>query len=122
MILADTTIWVDHFRASNDRLRKLLEDERIAMHPFVVAELALGSLKQRTVQLKGLDNLPAVQVARLDEVRAMIEAHALYCRGIGLIDAHLIASCLIDPPTQLWTNDKRLSKIGETLGIAANLP
>jgi predicted nucleic acid-binding protein len=122
MILADTTVWVDHFRAANDKLRERLEDERIAVHPFIVAELAMGSLKQRTVQLKALDDLPAVPVARLDEVRRMIEAHCLYCRGIGLIDAHLIASCLIHPPTLLWTMDKNLSKVAEGLGISANLP
>jgi len=52
----------------------------------------------------------------------MIEAHTLYSRGIGLIDAHLIASCLIDPPTLLWTKDKRLSEIAEALGIAADIP
>ena len=121
MILADTTIWVDHFRAPNEKLRELLENERIAMHPFIVAELALGSLKQRTVQLKALDDLESVPVARLDEVRRMIEAQCLYSRGIGLIDAHLIASCLIYPPTRLWTNDKRLSEIAETLGIAADI-
>jgi predicted nucleic acid-binding protein len=122
MILADTTIWVDHFRAANDKLRELLENERIAMHPFIVAELALGSLKQRTVQLEALDDLPAVPVAQLSEVRQMIETRSLYSRGIGLIDAHLIASCLIHPPTRLWTNDKRLSEIAETLGIAADIP
>ncbi|MGD0547301.1 MAG: type II toxin-antitoxin system VapC family toxin [Terracidiphilus sp.] len=121
MILADTTICVDHFRARNDKLRALLEDERIAMHPFIVAELALGSLKQRAVQLRALDDLLAVPVARLDEVRRGIEAHRLYSWGIGLIDAHLIASCLIHPPTRLWTNDKRLAGIAETLGIAADI-
>ena len=122
MILADTTIWVDHFRAPNDKLRELLADERIVMHPFMVAELALGSLKLRNVQLQALDELPTVPVAQLGEVRRMIEAHCLYCRGIGLIDAHLIASCLIQPPTLLWTYDKRLAAIAETLGIAADIP
>jgi hypothetical protein len=122
MILADTTIWVDHFRSANDKLRELLEDERIAMHPFIVAELALGSLKQRRVQLEALDDMPAVPVAQLREVRQMIETRSLYSRGIGLTDAHLIASCLIHPPTRLWTNNKRLAEIAETLGIAANIP
>ncbi|MGA3264786.1 MAG: PIN domain-containing protein [Terracidiphilus sp.] len=122
MILADTTIWVDHFRAPNDELRNLLGNEEIVMHPFIVAELALGSLGQRTVKLKALDDLPAVQVARIEEVRMMIEAHSLHSRGIGLIDAHLIASCLIHPSTLLWTYDKRLSDVAEALGIAADLP
>ena len=122
MILADTTVWVDHFRAANDKLRELLENERIVMHPFIVAELALGSLKQRRVQLEALDDMPAVPVAQLREVRQMIETRSLYSRGIGLTDAHLIASCLIHPPTRLWTNNKRLAEIAETLGIAANIP
>ncbi len=121
MVLADTTIWVDHFRAPNDKLRELLEDEQIVMHPFIVAELALGSLKQRTVQLKALDDLPAAPVTRLDELRILIEAHSLYCRGIGLIDAHLIASCFLHPSTLLWTYDKRLSDVAEALGIAADI-
>lgn len=122
MILADTTIWVDHFRAPNDELRNLLDNERIVMHPFIVAELALGSLGQRTMKLRALDDLPAVRVARLEEVRVMIEAHSLYSRGIGLIDAHLIASCLLDSSTQLWTADKRLATVAQALGIGADLP
>ncbi|MGD0731708.1 MAG: PIN domain-containing protein [Terracidiphilus sp.] len=121
MILADTTIWVDHFRASNDQLRSLLEIDEVVMHPFIVAELALGSLGQRAVKLRALDDLPAVRVARLEDVRIMIEAHSLYSRGIGLVDAHLIASCLIHPLTLLWTKDRRLSDTAEFLGVAANL-
>jgi predicted nucleic acid-binding protein len=121
MILADTTIWVDHFRASNDRLRDLLVNEQIVMHPFIVAELALGWLRPRTVKLKALDDLPALEVARLEEVRMMIEAHSLHSQGIGLVDAHLIASCLIHPSTLLWTRDKRLSAVATSLGIASNL-
>jgi predicted nucleic acid-binding protein len=121
MIFADTTIWVDHFRASNDRLRDLLVNEQIVMHPFIVAELALGWLRPRTVKLKALDDLPALEVARLEEVRMMIEAHSLHSQGIGLVDAHLIASCLIHPSTLLWTRDKRLSAVATSLGIASNL-
>jgi predicted nucleic acid-binding protein len=121
MILADTTIWVDHFRASNDRLRDLLDNEQIVMHPFIVAELALGWLRPRTVKLKALDDLPALEVARLEEVRMMIEAHSLHSQGIGLVDAHLIASCLIHPSTLLWTKDKRLSAVATSLGIASAL-
>lgn len=63
-----------------------------------------------------------LRVARLDEVRVMIEAHALYSRGIGLTDAHLIASCLISPPARLWTRDIRLKSVAEALGIHFNLP
>ena len=122
MILVDTSVWVDHFRASDDELRKQLLNRNVVMHPFVVAELALGSLPQRMKTIAYLEQLPSVSVARLDEVRQMIETRRLYGRGIGLIDSHLIASVLINPPIVLWTRDKRLSDIAEALGIRANLP
>lgn len=121
MILADTSIWVDHFRSGDDELRKLLTNRQIAMHPFIVGELALGSLRERAKTLAFLDMLPQMRVARLDEVRQMIEMRSLYSQGIGLTDAHLIASVLINPPMLLWTRDKRLSSIAESLGIRANL-
>jgi predicted nucleic acid-binding protein len=112
---------VDQFRTPNDRLQIFSKNEQIAMYPFTVAELALGSLSQRAVQRKAPDDLPVVSVAQLDEVRRMIEAHSLYSTGIGLVDAHLIASCLIHPPTLRQTADKRLSNAAESLGIAAGL-
>ena len=122
MILADSTIWIDLFRGRNLEMQRLLEDEKIVMHPFVAAELALGSLKDRRKTLAYLDRLPQVQVADLGEVRSMIEAHALYSKGIGLVDAHLIASCLLTPGTQLWTRDTRLAGVVESLGVIAKLP
>ncbi|HZL52718.1 MAG TPA: type II toxin-antitoxin system VapC family toxin [Terracidiphilus sp.] len=122
MILADTSVWVDHFRSGDDELRKQLINQHILMHPFIVAELALGSLPQRAKTLSFLEQLPSLTVARLDEVRKLIEVRSLYTRGIGLIDTHLIASVFLNPSTVLWTRDKRLSDIAKTLGIHANLP
>jgi hypothetical protein len=90
------------------------------MHPFVIAELALGSLRDRAKTLLDLGLLPAARVAKMSEVRHMIEANALYSKGIGLIDAHLIASCLLTPGTQLWTRDAALQKVAKTLGILVN--
>jgi len=120
MILADTTIWIDHFRSENKEMRRQLDARNIAIHPFIVAELALGSLRDRLRTLASLDFLPRVRVAQISEVREMIEIRSLYSRGIGLTDAHLIASCLIDSPTQLWTNDKRLSNAAESLAVGAS--
>ena len=119
MILADTTVWIDHFRSDNEEMRKQLGKFNIVIHPFIIAELALGSLRERTKTLAWLDRLPKVKVAQISEVRQMIELRSLYNRGIGLIDAHLIASVFIDPSSRLWTKDKRLSGIAEELGIAA---
>ena len=82
-------------------MRKHLNQGQVVIHPFVIAELALGSLQDRTTTLALLDLLPQVRVAQLSEVRLTIEARRLYGLGIGLIDAHLIASVLINPPTLL---------------------
>ena len=102
-------------------MRKHLNQGQVVIHPFVIAELALGSLQDRTRTLALLDLLPQVRVAQLSEVRLTIEVRRLYGLGIGLIDAHLIASVLINPPTLLWTRDQRLRKAAEGLGIHAGL-
>jgi predicted nucleic acid-binding protein len=121
LILADTSIWIDHLRTGNKEMEKQLNQGDIVIHPLIIAELALGSLRERTKTLSLLDFLPQVRVAQLDEVRLMIEARRLYNLGIGLTDAHLIASIFINPATFLWTKDKRLRKAAEDLGIHASL-
>ena len=121
MILADTSVWIDHLRSGNKELREHLNDGNIVIHPFIIAELALGSLQERTKALALLDLLPQVRVAQLNEVRLTIEARNLYNRGIGFVDAHLIASVYINPPALLWTRDKQLRKVAEGLGIHASL-
>jgi predicted nucleic acid-binding protein len=121
LILADTSIWIDHLRSENEEMRKHLQQGNIVMHPFIVAELALGSLRRRTETLALLDWLPQVRMPQLSEVRLMIEARRLYGTGIGLIDAHLIASVFVNSLTLLWTRDKPLRKLAENLGIDARL-
>jgi predicted nucleic acid-binding protein len=102
-------------------MRQRLNQGHIVIHPCIIAELALGSLPDRTKTLALLDLLPQVRVAQLSEVRSMIEARRLYSLGIGLTDTHLIASVFINSPTLLWTRDKRLRKAAEELGIHASL-
>jgi len=122
VILADANIWIDFFRSRKPGLRKLLENNQIVMHPFLIAELALGSLHDRYRTLSTLDHMPQLRVAALRDVRRMIEARNLYAQGIGLTDAQLIASCLVTPSTLLWTSDARLGRVAEKLGIRADLP
>jgi len=102
-------------------MRKHLNEGQIVIHPAIIAELALGSLRERTKTLALLDVLPQVQVAHLSELRRMIEARRLYSMGIGLTDAHLIASVFINPSTLLWTRDRRLRRAAEGLAIHAGL-
>ncbi len=122
MILADTSVWVDYLRGGNPEMEKILSQGQIVMHPFIVAEIALGSLRKRRKRLEELEALLEVKVAQLGEVRHMVESRALYAKGIGLTDAHLLASCLMTPGTQLWTLDGAMKKIAKALGIVVYLP
>jgi hypothetical protein len=122
MILADTSVWVDHFRKRDNELYRQLQRGNIAIHPFIVAELVLGNLPRRRKTIADLDLLPMVKTARMSEIRSMIESRSLFQRGIGFVDVHLIASTFITPHTVLWSRDKRLRQIASALGVAANLP
>ena len=117
MILVDTSVWVDHFRRSDQSLADLLSSGRVLMHPLVRGELALGNLKPRTEILKLLSNLPHATLAEENELLHIIESQKLMGRGIGLIDAHLLASALLDT-CKLFTRDKRLLVIANKLKVA----
>ncbi|HXS75575.1 MAG TPA: PIN domain-containing protein [Terracidiphilus sp.] len=124
MILADTSIWVEMFRKSKFKteLANLITTDQLCTHPFVVAELACGSLPNRKKTLTYLDSLNTLPLIQIADVRVMIEARNLWARGIGYTDAQLLAACLATPGTQLWTVDKRLLAVSESVGIRANLP
>jgi predicted nucleic acid-binding protein len=111
MILVDTSVWVDHFRNGNERLVRLLLDQSVLIHPMVIGELACGTLRNRTEILQLLDNLPKAAQATHDEVLHMIEERKLMGNGIGYVDAHLLASVLLTPGTQLWTLDRKLQTL-----------
>ena len=118
MILADTSVWVDHLRASDNALAALLDTGMVLAHPFVIGELALGNLRQREIVLNALADLPHARVATDVEVLHFIERHALFGRGIGYIDAHLLAGVHLTAGAELWTNDKRLHGVAAQFGVA----
>ncbi len=117
MILADTSIWIDHLRKNNDNLANALIENRVVCHPYIVGEISLGSLKGRGVVLNLLDGLPSLPVATPNEVRLLVETRKLYSCGIGYVDASLVASCLLVPGTRLWTRDRRLLAISSEIRI-----
>lgn len=121
MILADTSIWVDYFRKGDAELARLLDRRNIAMHRYVLIELMLGHVPNREENLNYLELLPMAIVANEEEVRRLIAAHSLFRRGIGFVDAHLIASALITAETFLWSRDKRLRGVAEEVGVGAEL-
>jgi predicted nucleic acid-binding protein len=124
MILADTSIWIDLFRKGrfSREMENLVTSDQLCIHPFVIAELACGSLPDRKKTLTYLDKLTALPVVRLADVRVMIEARGLWAKGIGLTDAQLIASCLATPGTRIWTLDGPLGRVAESVGVLAKLP
>lgn len=120
MILADSSVWIDHLRHADRTLSDLLNGGRVLTHPFVIGELALGSLRQRDTILTALRGLPMATVARDDEVARLIERHRLFGIGIRYIDAHLLASTRLTSGTALWTRDRRLHEAAMRLDAAAD--
>jgi predicted nucleic acid-binding protein len=119
LILVDTSVWVDHLKKGDAQLAELLERGGVVMHPFIVGEIACGSLANRSTILDLLQDLPMATVAESGEVLGFIERHRLHGKGIGYVDAHLLAStALTRGGATLWTRDLRLRAAAETLGRA----
>lgn len=118
MILADTSVWIDHLRKGSGRLQRLLLDDQVTCHPFVIGELACGNLRRRGEILDLLHRLPGVLKVTDAETLYMVDEHQLMGRGLGWVDMHLLASCLTTG-ARLWTRDRRLAEAAELLGVAA---
>jgi predicted nucleic acid-binding protein len=121
VILADTSVWIDHLRHTDGILTYLLSRQQVLTHPLVIGELAVGHLRPRDVVLKTLQELDRAIAARDDEVLRLIERERLFGLGLGYVDAHLLASVRLTPGTFLWTRDKRLSAVAERLSLAARV-
>ena len=116
MILVDTSVWIDHLRNGNNVVRKLLSENEVIVHPFIIGELACGLLKNRSEILDLLAELPEAVIADHREVLKLVESKKLFRAGIGWIDAHLIASALLTKATMI-TLDRSLAKVARSLGI-----
>jgi len=116
MVLVDTSVWIDHLRRGNRRLAELLDEGVVASHPFVLGEIACGHLKNRDEILSRLAALPTCDVADTDEVLHLLKQEKLYGRGMGWVDAHLLASARLTG-RPLWTLDRRLAKVARTLSL-----
>ena len=88
------------------------------MHPFVIGELALGNLRQREIVLDALSDLPHASIATDSELLHFIDRHTLFGRGIGYVDAHLLAAVQLTAGAALWTTDKRLHGVAVEMGLA----
>lgn len=118
MILIDTSVWIDHFKAPVAALYDLSGGEQILGHPFITGELAVGYLRNRHEALGALRALRQAKIASVDEFLALISTERLAATGLGFVDVHLLASCRLTPGTRLWSRDKRLAKYADQLGVA----
>lgn len=111
-------MWIDHLHRSIATLADVLEASNVCTHPFIVGELACGEIKRRREVLKLLSTLPAIVIATDLEVLHFIEHHRLMGKGIGYIDAHLLASVTLTHGAKLWTRDRRLRVIADQLRVS----
>lgn len=121
LILADTSVWVAHFRHTNPELQSLLATDLVLCHPFIVLELACGTPpapRERTIG--DLKKLRQAVVATTDETLALIAREQLYGSGCGAIDMALLSSVRLTPDTLLWTLDKKLAALASRLGVIFN--
>ena len=117
MILVDTSVWIAHLRALEPRLGALLEDGQVLVHPFVLGELACGNLRRRATVLAHLRRLTTAPLVSNEEAHRLLEQRKLMGKGLGWVDIHLLASCVVTR-AGLWTLDRRLAKTSEALGLA----
>ena len=119
LVLADTSVWVAHFRSTNPVLQSLVAMDQVLCHPLIVLELACGTPpapRERT--LGDLKRLQQAVVATPDEILSLIEREQFHDSGCGAIDMALLASVLLTPDTLLWTIDKKLDALAARLGAA----
>jgi predicted nucleic acid-binding protein len=117
VILADTSVWIEHFRSPNRALGELLEQDQVLVHPFVIGEIACGHFRNRAEIISLMQAMPAAPRADDGEILLLTEQRRFRGRGIGLIDIHLLASCLM-APCLVWTADKRLKMVADELAVA----
>jgi predicted nucleic acid-binding protein len=114
VVLVDTSVWVSHFRETNDDLVETLNVGEVVCHPFIIGELACGNLKNRANIIALLEALPKALVVDHEELLSFIEARKVMGKGLGYIDAHLLAAALLTG-VSLWTIDKKLDKVAGEL-------
>jgi predicted nucleic acid-binding protein len=118
-VLADSSVWVAHFRKSNEVLQSLLATDRVLCHPLILLELACGTPpapRERT--LGDLKKLQQPVIATTDETIELIEREQFQDLGCGAVDISLLASVLLTPDALLWTVDKNLEALAERLDVA----
>jgi len=118
-VLADSSVWVAHFRKTSELLQSLLSTDQVLCHPLIVLELACGTPPSpRERALGDLKMLRQSVVASTEETLELIEREQLQDLGCGAVDMSLLASVLLTSDTLLWTANKNLDALSRRLGVA----
>jgi predicted nucleic acid-binding protein len=119
-VLVDTSVWI-RFLANRApyaaALDRLLSRDEVSGHDFVYGELLVGDMGGRKELLASYGRMDQAPFVPHTEVVAFVRDRKLNGRGIGWIDAHLLASALVGR-LKLWTADSPLVTIATELGIA----
>jgi predicted nucleic acid-binding protein len=119
-VLVDTSVWIRFLSNRSpyaNELDALLGRDDVSGHEFVYGELLLGDATGRRALLSRYEVIEWAPIVPHLEVAAFVRARRLHGRGIGWIDAHLLASALVGGFT-LWTADAAVAGIARDLGIA----
>jgi predicted nucleic acid-binding protein len=120
MVLVDTSVWI-RFLGNHSPfavgLDRLLSQGEVWGHDFVLGELLIGERGGRRQLLADYSLMHQAPVASHQEVVEFVRARRLHGRGIGWIDAHLLASSLLGG-LSLWTADPRLAAVAREFDVA----
>jgi predicted nucleic acid-binding protein len=118
-VLADSSVWVAHFRKSNGLLQSLLAMDQVLCHPLIVLELACGTPPApRGRTLGDLKKLQQSVIATTEEMLELLEREQFQDLSCGAVDMSLLASVLLTPDTLLWTVDKHLDDLATRMSVA----
>ena len=119
LVLADTSVWIAHFRKPNPMLRTLLSADQVLYHPMVLIEIACGTPPApRKHTLSDLKQLRCATIATTEETLALIEREQLQDSGCGAVDLLLLGSVLLTSDAVLWTLDKHLGTLADRFDIS----
>jgi predicted nucleic acid-binding protein len=120
MVLVDTSVWI-RFLANRapyaNTLEALLGRDKVAGHELVYSELLVGDRAGRAKLLAAYGEMLQASTVPHSEVVAFVRNRALYGRGVGWIDVHLLASAIVGK-LRFWTADSRLFAVAKELGVA----
>lgn len=116
MILADTSLWIEHLRVGRPAFTALLARKRISFHWVVIGELATGNLPRRADFLATIRLISKAKTGSPEECLAFIENNKLAGRGLGWNDVQLLVAARLSRHT-LWSLDARLASAAEELGV-----